>query len=113
VIDASVEEDVVQQVVLEQRFLQFLRQVTETAPVVGSGTAAVRDDEAQRREVGEQVGVSIQASCQSASWSGSVVPAIFCGNYGYPIAKSSTILLSHKVIDGVLARASSDSGTVQ
>jgi hypothetical protein len=55
VVDAGVEEDVVQQVVLQQRLLQLLRQAAEAPPVVGHRAAAVRDDELQRREVLEQV----------------------------------------------------------
>ena len=55
VVDAGVEEDVVQQVLRQQRLLQLLRQAAEAAPVVGHRAAAVRDEEAQRREVLEQV----------------------------------------------------------
>jgi hypothetical protein len=55
VIDAGVEEDVVQQVVFQQRLLQLLRQAAITAPVVRRRAAAVRDDELQRREVLEEV----------------------------------------------------------
>ena len=55
VVDAGVEEDVVQQVVLEQRLLHLLRQAAEAPPVVRHRAAAMRDHEAQRREVLEQV----------------------------------------------------------
>jgi hypothetical protein len=55
VVDAGVEEDVVEQVVAQQGLLQLLRQPPVAAPVVGCGAAAVRDDELQRREVLEQV----------------------------------------------------------
>jgi hypothetical protein len=61
VVDAGVEEDVVQQVVLQQRLLQLLRQPAVAAPVVGRGAAAVRDDELQRREVLEQVALEAAA----------------------------------------------------
>jgi hypothetical protein len=50
VVDAGVEEDVVQQVVFEQRLLHLLRQAAKAPPVVGHRAAAVRDHEAQRRE---------------------------------------------------------------
>ena len=61
VVDAGVEEDVLQQVVLQQRLLQLLRQAAEAPPVVGHRAAAVRDDEAQRREVLEQVALEAAA----------------------------------------------------
>ena len=47
VIDAGVEVDVVEQVILQQRLLHLLRQPAEAAPVVGRSTAAMRDQEAQ------------------------------------------------------------------
>ncbi len=56
VIDAGVEIDVVQQMFLQQRLLQFLRQTTEAAPVVGHGASAVRDQETQGRKLLEQIG---------------------------------------------------------
>ena len=55
VIDARVEEDVIEQMVLQQRLLHFLRQPAETAPVIRHRAAAVRDDEVQRREILEQI----------------------------------------------------------
>src|SRR3990172_7969413 len=55
VVDAGVEPDVVQEVVLEERPLQFLRQAAKTPPMVGHRAAAVRDDEAQRGKILEQV----------------------------------------------------------
>ena len=58
VVDAGVEEDVAEQVVREQRLLQLLREAPVAAPVVGRGAAAVRDDEAQGREVLEQVALN-------------------------------------------------------
>src|SRR6202158_4309388 len=42
-IDAGVEEDIVQQMILEQRLLQLLRQATKPAPVLGARAAAMRD----------------------------------------------------------------------
>ena len=42
----------------EQRLLQFLREPAITAPVIGRGAAAVRNDEAQRREILEQVALN-------------------------------------------------------
>ena len=54
-VDAGVEEDVVQQMVFQQRLLELLRQAAKTTPVIRHGTAAVRDQEAQRREVLEQI----------------------------------------------------------
>ena len=55
VVDAGVEEDVVQDHVREQRPLHVLRQAAIAAPVIGHRAAAVRDDEPQRREILEQV----------------------------------------------------------
>src|SRR5208337_956055 len=55
VVDAGVEEDVVQEVVLEQRLFQLLRKAAVAPPVIGGGAAAVRNDEAQRRKILEQV----------------------------------------------------------
>ena len=55
-IDARVEEDVVQQMVLQQRLFHLLRQAAEAAPMVGNCAASVRNDEAQRRKILEQVG---------------------------------------------------------
>src|SRR5215831_14711307 len=45
VVDAGVEEHVVQQVLLQERLLQLLREPAETAPVVRHRAAAVRDHE--------------------------------------------------------------------
>src|SRR5580658_2080309 len=55
VIDAGVEEDVLQQLLREQRLLELLREPTITAPVVRRGAAAVRHHEAERRKILEQV----------------------------------------------------------
>ena len=49
------QEDVVEQMVLEQRLLQLLRETAKAAPVVWRRPAAVRDDDTQSREVLEQV----------------------------------------------------------
>jgi hypothetical protein len=57
VVDAGVKEDVVQQVVFEQRLFHFLRQPAEAAPVVRHRAAAVRNQEAQRGEILKQVEV--------------------------------------------------------
>ena len=43
VIDTRVKENVIEQVILQQRLLQFLRQATEAAPVVRHGTTPVRN----------------------------------------------------------------------
>jgi hypothetical protein len=55
VIDAGVEEDVLHHVLGQRRPLAACRRAREAAPVIGHRAAAVRDDEAQRREVLEQV----------------------------------------------------------
>ena len=55
VIDAGVEEDVVAQQLFERRPLHVLRETAIAAPVVGHRAAAMRDDEAQRREILEQI----------------------------------------------------------
>ena len=55
VIDAGVEEHVVQQMLGERRQLHVLRDAAEPPPVIRHRAAAVRDDELQRREVLEQV----------------------------------------------------------
>src|SRR5208282_3612949 len=52
-IDASVEEDVLQKMLLEQRLLKLLREPAVAAPVIGGCAAAMRNDEAQRRKVPE------------------------------------------------------------
>src|ERR1035437_7937752 len=55
VINAGVEEDIVQQVILQQRLFQLLRQTAEASPVIGHRAAAMRNQEFQPREVLEQV----------------------------------------------------------
>src|SRR6516165_7925345 len=55
VIDAGVEEDVLQDVILQERLLQLLGEAAKAPPVIGNGAAAVRNDEAKRREILEQV----------------------------------------------------------
>ena len=55
-IDAGVEEDVLQQKLAEGRPLHVLRQTAITAPVIGHGPAAMRDDEFQGRKILEQIG---------------------------------------------------------
>ncbi|CCD95517.1 hypothetical protein BRAO375_4360016 [Bradyrhizobium sp. ORS 375] len=55
VIHAGVEEDVVEQVILQQRLLQLLGEPAEPAPVIRHGAAAMRDQELEGREVLEQV----------------------------------------------------------
>ena len=55
VVDAGVEVDVLQQVVLQRRALHVLREAAVAPPVVGDRAAAVRDDELERREVLEEV----------------------------------------------------------
>src|SRR5213594_1961367 len=56
VIDARVEEHVVQQVVLQQRLLQILSDAPVAAPVVRDRAAAVGNDELQARKVLEEIG---------------------------------------------------------
>src|SRR5262249_50421109 len=55
VIDAGVEEHVVQQVVLQQRLLEILGDPAIAAPVVGRSPAAVGNDELEARKVLEEV----------------------------------------------------------
>src|SRR5450759_5704134 len=55
VIDAGVEEDLLQHVLLQQRLLQLLRQAAEPPPVIGHRAAAMRDQEFQGREILETV----------------------------------------------------------
>ena len=55
VVDAGVEEDVAQDVFFQRWLLHRHRQPPEAAPVVGHGAAAVRNDQPQGGEVGEQV----------------------------------------------------------
>ena len=55
VINARVEENVVQQVIRKQRLFQLLRETPEAAPVIWYGAAPVRNDEAQLREILEQI----------------------------------------------------------
>lgn len=52
---AGVEEDVLQQVLRQRRAVHALREPAVTAPVVGNGSPAVRQDEPQRGEIPEQV----------------------------------------------------------
>src|ERR1700691_743763 len=54
-IHAGVEEDVLEELLREQRLLQFLREPAIAAPMIGRGAAAMRTDEAQGREILEQV----------------------------------------------------------
>ena len=55
VIDAGVEEHVLHHVLVERRPLQHVGQAAIAAPVIRHRAAAVRDDEAQRREIPEQI----------------------------------------------------------
>ena len=55
VIDAGVEEHVLHHVLRERRPLEHVGQAAIAAPVIRHGAAAVRDDEAQRRKVLEQI----------------------------------------------------------
>ena len=55
VVDAGVEEHVVEQLLLQRRPLHVLRQPAVAAPVVRHRAAAVRNDELQRREILEEV----------------------------------------------------------
>src|SRR5688572_28355727 len=56
VVDAGVEEDVLQQEFLERRALHVLREAAVAPPVEGHRAAPVRDDEAQRRKILEEIG---------------------------------------------------------
>src|SRR3984893_5572594 len=49
VVNTGVEENIVQQVVFQQRLLQLLRQAAEAAPVIGHRAAAMRGQEPQGR----------------------------------------------------------------
>src|SRR6185437_11947006 len=51
VIDAGVEEHVLQDAFAERRPLLILRNAAVTAPVIGDGAAAMWDDQSQRREI--------------------------------------------------------------
>ena len=53
-IDAGVEEDVLEQLLGEEGLLQFLGEPAIAAPMIGRGAAAVGNDEAERREILEQ-----------------------------------------------------------
>jgi hypothetical protein len=63
VVDAGVEEDVVHQQGLDRRPVLPGRDAREPAPVIGHRAAAVRDDEAQRREPPNRSPIS---SCMKA-----------------------------------------------
>src|SRR3546814_14686072 len=54
-VDAGVEEDVVEQQLVQRRALHVLREPAVAAPVVRHRAAAMRDDEFQRGEVLEQI----------------------------------------------------------
>src|SRR6185437_1542800 len=56
VIDAGVEEHVLQDQLAERRALLVLRQAAIAAPMIGYGAAAMRDDELQGRKILEDVG---------------------------------------------------------
>jgi hypothetical protein len=102
VVDAGVKEDVVQQVVFEQRLFHFLRQPTEAAPVVRHRAAAVRNDKAQRGEISEQVrgqalheggGVRVQVVR-----AGGVEGAVAAGGH---VHHGRDVVLHHFFVDGV------------
>src|SRR5262245_50802808 len=54
-VDARIKEHVVQQVIFQERFLQFLCQTAITPPVIRNCASAVRYHEPQRWEILEQV----------------------------------------------------------
>src|SRR5476649_2718902 len=55
VIDAGIEENVIEQVIFQQWLFQLLREPAEATPVIWHGAAAMRDHEAQGWKVAEQV----------------------------------------------------------
>src|SRR3712207_6784412 len=54
-VDAGVEEDVLEEVLGEERLLHFLGEPPVAAPMERHRAAAVRDDEFQGREIPEQI----------------------------------------------------------
>src|SRR6185437_10777837 len=56
VIDAGIEEDILEQKVRQRRQLHVLREPPVAAPVIGNGAAAVRNDELQGWKPLEQIG---------------------------------------------------------
>ena len=61
-IDAGVEPDVAHHRLIQGWPPEHVGQAAEAAPVVGNGTAAARDDQAQVREVLEQVALNAVVS---------------------------------------------------
>jgi hypothetical protein len=55
VVDAGIEVDIVHDMAGKRRLLEHVGQAPVASPVIGHRAAAVRDDEAQRREVLEEV----------------------------------------------------------
>ena len=102
VVDTGVKENIAQQMFFQQRLLEFLRQATETAPVVRHSAAAVRDQKLQSWKVFEQItgqalhegrGVSVQVMR-----SGGVETRVAAGAH---MDHGRDVVLHHFFVDGV------------